>query len=238
MKRLFTAFALLACSKGGRLYEVLKPVRERLSAGDTLAAARAYLEALNDRLVASAYVSEDVGWEEFEEVGKGIVRGLVRGAGGESLPQAWVRLNLSLRILERLYDLKPERAGDLAREVEAGLEGVVARTLDEANSLWSQGDTSGALELLAQAQEALSTPLPRFRKRIKTLALRRAELGAQAGRLTPGMSVAQAESLLGEPLSVDTAFAALSGRLGVVFKWETVAAFVVDDTVEDVLPNP
>ena len=235
MRRLAFLLGLLACSKGGRLVEALKPVRKHLEKGDTVAAARAYLEALYDRLTASAYVSEDVGWEDFGRAGRELVSALCEGAGARELPQAWVRLNLALRVLERLYDLRPQDASPLGERVEGAYRLLVRRSVAQAESLASLGDTSGALEVLAQAAEALSTPLPRFRDEFKTLGLERARLGASWGRLTPGMSVAQAESLLGKPLSVDTAFAALSGRLGVVYRWETLSAFVVDDTVEDVI---
>lgn len=228
---------LLSCQKGGRLVDMRKGIEAQLRQGDTVAAACSLLIALNDPLISSSLVMGDVGADEIDSLSVNILSYL-SASGATSvrtgdLPDSWNKASLSLRITERYCDLKPAVAARMIPMAIAVLSGSASLSLSRARELASRGDTSGAIKILEEAIARLSTPLPHLGAGQALVPLYREKAGLclAIGKLSEGMTMAEAVSVMGPPTSGDSVYAALSGEFYLMLSWDTIGALVRGDTV-------
>jgi hypothetical protein len=233
----FSLLLLSNCQKGGRLVDLRKGVEAQIRHGDTLAAACSLLVALNDPLVSSSLVMNDVGAEELDSISVKIVSWLSSSGSASAragdLPDSWDKAYLSLRITERYCDLKPGVAAGMIPVAIAALSGSSELSLRRARELASRGDTSAAIGVLEDALAKLSTPLPHTgaSRALVPLYREKASLCLAVGKLSEGMTVAEAISVMGPPAGRDSVYAALSGDFYLMLSWDTVSALVRGDTV-------
>ncbi len=234
---------LAQCQKGGRLVDLRRGMESRLRDGDTVAAACSLLSGLNDPLISSAMVMGDVGADELDTLSLRILSylstsGSVSASVGD-LPDSWNKAYLSLRITERYCDLKPAVAARMIPMALAVLSGSSRLSLSRARELASRGDTSGAIKVLEEALTRLSTPLPHLGagQALVPLYREKASLCLAVGKLSEGMTVAEAVSVMGPPTSSDSVYAALSGDFYLMLSWDTVGALVRGDTVWELVDS-
>ncbi|MEO0145218.1 MAG: hypothetical protein ABIM19_00090 [candidate division WOR-3 bacterium] len=227
----------LACQKGGRLVDLRKDVEEKLNQGDTLAAACSLLVGLSNPLISSSLVMGDVGAEELDSLSVNLIS-LLSSSGSASaragdLPDSWNKAHISLRITERYCDIKPAVAGRMIPMAVSALSASAGASLLRAEDIAHKGDTYGAISLLEQSLSYLSTPLPHMGASQALLPLYRekAALCLAVGKLSEGMTVAEAVSVMGPPTGHDSVYAALSGDFYLMLSWDTVSALVRQDTV-------
>jgi len=219
------------------LVDLRKGVEAQLRQGDTVAAACSLIVGLNDPLVSSSLVMNDVGAEEVDSLSVNLVSFLSASGSASAragdLPDSWNKACLSLRITERYCDLKPGVAARMIPMAVSTLSGSAGLTLTRARELASRGDTSGAIGVLDEALVRLSTSLPHLGagQALVSLYREKAALCLSVGKLSEGMTVSEAISVMGPPTGQDSVYAALSGEFYLMLSWDTVGALVRGDTV-------
>ncbi|MGC8894434.1 MAG: hypothetical protein ACP5QG_06265 [candidate division WOR-3 bacterium] len=233
----------LACQKGGRLVDLRKGIEKELGQGDTVAAACSLLTALNNPVMSSSLVMGDVGADDLDSLSVVLVSflsasGSASAAAGD-LPDSWNKAYISLRITERYCDLKPAVAARMIPPALAVLSASSRLSLNRAQELASRGDTSVAIKTLDDAIARLSTPLPHLgaSQALVPLFREKAGLCLAVGKLSEGMTVAEAVSVMGPPTGHDSVYAALSGDFYLMLSWDTVAALVRQDTVWEIVDS-
>jgi len=228
---------LAQCQKGGRLVDLRKGMEAQLRQGDTVAAACSLLAGLNNPLISSSLVMGDVGADEVDSLSVSILSYLSASGAASvkagDLPDSWDKAYLSLRITERYCDLKPAVAARMIPMAISALSGSAGLSLRRARELASRGDTSGAIKILEESLTRLSTPLPHLGASQALVPLYREKAGLclATGRLSEGMTVAEAVSVMGPPTGHDSVYAALSGDFYLMLSWDTLGALVRGDTV-------